>query len=166
MVQIQEASRSDLVLHMISAAARDHGPAVVVLGGADEDRLLAELVLSEGLAVELLSLDEHGDRGLTFETYGRDPSRIRTVESLEQALFGKNAWITSRRAAAGSPIPLYEYEATHGVLRFNPLAAWTDAQVQDELRARGMADTHGEPRAPLERGAVSRAAREASPPHR
>jgi hypothetical protein len=164
MVQIQEASRSDLVLHMISAAARDHGPAVVVLGGADEDRLLAELVLSEGLAVELVSVEEHGDRGLTFKTYGCDAGRIRTVESLERALFGKNAWITSRRAAAGSSIPLYEYEATHGVLRFNPLAAWTGAQVQDELRARGIADTHGEGRVPLDK--TARISREAPSPHR
>jgi hypothetical protein len=166
MVQIQEASRSDLVLHMISAAARDHGPAVVVLGGADEDRLLAELVLSEGLAVDLVALEEHGDgaRELTFDTYGCDASRIRTVETLERALFGKNAWITSRRAAAGNSMPLYEYEATHGVLRFNPLAAWTDAQVQDELRARGIAQSHAEVRVPPDRAA--RTSGEAPPPHR
>jgi hypothetical protein len=163
MVQIQEASRSDLALHMIAAAARDHGPAVLVLGCADEDRLLAALVLSAGLAVELVTLEEHGDRSLTFDTCGCDASRIRTVETLERALFGKNAWITSHRAAAGNSMPLYEYEATHGVLRFNPLAKWTEAQVHDELRARGIVHTHGDVRVPPDRGTVLR---EATPQHR
>jgi hypothetical protein len=164
MVQIQEASRSDLALHMIAAAARDHGPAVLVLGSADEDRLLAELVLSEGLAVELVTVAPAAQhRDPTLEACGPGGARIRVAETLERALFGKNAWITPRRAAAANALPPYEYDAAYAVLRFNPLAAWSEAQVQDELRARGIAHSGGDVRVPPDRGTASR---EATPPHR
>jgi hypothetical protein len=163
MVQIQEASRCDLALHMIAAAARDHGPAVLVLGCADEDRLLAELVLSEGLPVELVTVAADAEhREPTLEACGSGGVRIRVAESLERALFGKNAWITPRRAAADA-LPPYEYDAAYAVLRFNPLAAWSEAQVRDELRARGIRHTDGDVRVPPGKGTASR---EATPQHR
>jgi hypothetical protein len=159
MVQIQEASRSDLALHMIAAAARDHGPAVLVLDVSDEVRLLADLVLSEGLAVELVTVASDAERcEPALEAYRRDAAGVRVTETLERALFGKNAWITPRRAAGGKPLPQYEYDAVHGVLRFNPLAGWTEAQVHDELRARGIGHTHRDVRVPLDRGTAPREA--------
>jgi phosphoadenosine phosphosulfate reductase len=63
---------------------------------------------------------------------------IRKVEPLGRALFGKAAWITGlRRAQAVTRHTLAEreFDAVHGVPKFNPLADWRDAEVWAYLRA-------------------------------
>ena len=57
---------------------------------------------------------------------------MRKVEPLARALAGKRAWITGqRRAQATSRAALAEreHDAMHGLEKFNPLAAWTEAEV-------------------------------------
>jgi hypothetical protein len=136
MVQIQEAGRSDLMVHLIAAAARDHGPAVFVLGASDEDLLIVDAVLRERLGVELVSVGSAcvgRIREHIAGAHGYDVSRIRSADTLDAALFGKHAWITSRRAAPGNEVAPYEYDATHGALKFNPLAAWNERHVAEAL---------------------------------
>jgi 3'-phosphoadenosine 5'-phosphosulfate sulfotransferase (PAPS reductase)/FAD synthetase len=142
MVQIQEASRSELVLRMMAAAARDHGPAVFVLGASAEDLLIAHVIVSARLDVEIVTLDTT----YAFEMRKRlagacdcTRTQVRRVDTLDCAVFGHNAWITSRRDASGNSVEAYEYDAKLGVLRFNPLAAWTHTHVREYLAANGVA---------------------------
>jgi phosphoadenosine phosphosulfate reductase len=63
---------------------------------------------------------------------------IRKVEPLARALAGKRAWITGqRRAQASSRAKLAEreFDAAHRLEKFNPLAAWTETDVWDYIRA-------------------------------
>jgi phosphoadenosine phosphosulfate reductase len=63
---------------------------------------------------------------------------IRKVEPLARALAGKRAWITGQRREQGSTrvgLPEHEFDAAHGLEKFNPLAAWTEAAVWDYIRS-------------------------------
>ncbi|MES2564398.1 MAG: phosphoadenylyl-sulfate reductase [Pseudomonadota bacterium] len=68
----------------------------------------------------------------------RECCRIRKVEPLKRALSGKNAWITGLRrdsAASRASVPLQEYDSNYALLKFNPIAEWSDQDVWDYLRA-------------------------------
>jgi phosphoadenosine phosphosulfate reductase len=63
---------------------------------------------------------------------------IRKVEPLERALEGKEAWITGQRRAQAltrAELNLQEYDTTHGVAKFNPLADWSEDEVWAVIRA-------------------------------
>ncbi|MEA3194429.1 MAG: phosphoadenosine phosphosulfate reductase [Betaproteobacteria bacterium] len=63
---------------------------------------------------------------------------IRKVEPLARALAGKRAWITGQRraqSASRGQLAEREFDATHALEKFNPLAAWTETDVWDYLRA-------------------------------
>lgn len=58
--------------------------------------------------------------------------RIRKVEPLKRALAGKRAWISGMRAAQSATrqnLPQQEFDAAHGLEKFNPLAAWSEDEV-------------------------------------
>jgi phosphoadenosine phosphosulfate reductase len=90
----------------------------------------------------LEELDEYVNR------YGRDAfytsprlrkrcCEIRKVEPLARALAGKGAWITGQRreqAATRTALPEKEFDLQHGIWKFNPLAAWSEAQVWAYVR--------------------------------
>jgi phosphoadenosine phosphosulfate reductase len=64
---------------------------------------------------------------------------IRKVEPLQRALKGKRAWITGQRrehSAERARLPEREFDAAHGIEKFNPLAAWSEADVWNYIRAR------------------------------
>lgn len=64
---------------------------------------------------------------------------IRKVEPLARALAGKAAWVTGLRRAQSvtrADLPLHEFEPTHGLWKFNPLAEWSEHEVWDYLRSR------------------------------
>jgi phosphoadenosine phosphosulfate reductase len=72
--------------------------------------------------------------------------RIRKTEPLARALAGKRAWITGlRRAQAGTRagVGAVEWDASHGLAKFNPLADWTEGDVWHYI------DQHGVPYNPL-----------------
>ncbi|MGH2520234.1 MAG: phosphoadenylyl-sulfate reductase [Chloroflexota bacterium] len=75
---------------------------------------------------------EHGG-----ELWQRDPDlccRLRKVEPNRAALQGKTAWVTGiRRDQTGNrqAVPLLEWDDGFGLLKVNPIAAWTE----DETRA-------------------------------
>jgi phosphoadenosine phosphosulfate reductase len=63
---------------------------------------------------------------------------IRKVEPLARALAGKRAWITGQRraqAASRAKLAEREFDATHRLEKFNPLASWTETDVWDYLRS-------------------------------
>ena len=61
---------------------------------------------------------------------------IRKVEPLARALAGKRAWLTGQRrgqAASRASLPEREFDALHGLEKFNPLAAWSEDEVWQYL---------------------------------
>jgi phosphoadenosine phosphosulfate reductase len=66
--------------------------------------------------------------------------RLRKVEPLRRALAGRDGWITGQRRGQSltrSSLRKVEIDADHGgIVKLNPLADWTTAQVFDYLKAR------------------------------
>jgi phosphoadenosine phosphosulfate reductase len=63
---------------------------------------------------------------------------IRKVEPLGRALAGKRAWLTGLRreqAASRAKLTHQEADATHGLIKFNPLLDWTSDDVWAYIRA-------------------------------
>ena len=81
-------------------------------------------------------------------TFGRDAfyesaelrkrcCHIRKVEPLERALRGRSAWITGQRreqAASRAELRIEERDAARGILKFNPLADWSENEVWNYVR--------------------------------
>jgi phosphoadenosine phosphosulfate reductase len=65
----------------------------------------------------------------------RECCRVRKVEPLARALGGLRAWVTGLRrdeASTRSNLAVVEVDEAHGgIMKINPLAAWTDKQVRD-----------------------------------
>jgi phosphoadenosine phosphosulfate reductase len=64
--------------------------------------------------------------------------QVRKVEPLRRALAGKKAWITGLRrgqSATRGEVDVEAFDTANGLMKFNPLADWSDAQVWDYLRA-------------------------------
>lgn len=62
--------------------------------------------------------------------------QVRKVEPLKRALRGKRAWITGRRAdqaATRQQLPLLEWDAGFEIIKINPLATWTQKQIEEEI---------------------------------
>jgi phosphoadenosine phosphosulfate reductase len=61
---------------------------------------------------------------------------MRKVEPLKRALAGKQAWITGMRrdrSAVRARIAIEEFDPDHGLLKFNPLADWSEAEVWEQI---------------------------------
>jgi phosphoadenosine phosphosulfate reductase len=61
---------------------------------------------------------------------------LRKVEPLARALAGKRAWITGMRreqSASRSAIAIEEFDQVHGMVKVNPLADWSEAEVWDHI---------------------------------
>lgn len=72
--------------------------------------------------------------------------RLRKVEPLGRALAGKAAWMTGLRrveAATRAEAAIVSWDASKGLVKVNPLAAWDDLDVV------GYAKDHGLPEHPL-----------------
>jgi phosphoadenosine phosphosulfate reductase len=82
---------------------------------------------------------EHGK-----DLFARDPNlccRMRKVEPLAEALGGYDAWITGVRRGdhigrAGTKF--VEWDAKNGMVKINPLAAWSFDQLVDHAAERGL----------------------------
>ncbi|GAB6938134.1 phosphoadenylyl-sulfate reductase [Isoptericola variabilis] len=81
----------------------------------------------------------HGPR-----LHDRDPEAccaMRKVAPMRQALQGYEAWATGVRrgeTAARANAPLVSFDERDGVVKINPLAAWTDEEVQEYARTHGV----------------------------
>jgi phosphoadenosine phosphosulfate reductase len=73
--------------------------------------------------------------------FARDPNeccRLRKVAPLGKALRGYSAWVTGLRrveAPTRANAPLISFDAAFGLVKINPLAAWTDQDVEDYIEA-------------------------------
>jgi phosphoadenosine phosphosulfate reductase len=67
----------------------------------------------------------------------KDCCQVRKVAPLARALAGKQAWITGLRreqAESRQALAYEEFDARHGIPKFNPLLEWTNADVWAYLR--------------------------------
>ena len=134
------------LMHMVSQA---HPDATVFY--LDTDLLFKETYqlrdrLAERLGITFtrvhcgLSLDEQAEaHGAAL--WSHDPNRccqIRKVEPLRQFLSTQNAWIAAIRrdqTASRAKAALIQWDKANGLVKLNPLAAWTSQQVWDYIRA-------------------------------
>jgi phosphoadenosine phosphosulfate reductase len=68
----------------------------------------------------------------------RECCRIRKVEPLGRALAGHSAWITGQRRAQSTTraeLAVEEHDDAHDMVKFNPLADWSEDDVWTYLRA-------------------------------
>jgi len=71
----------------------------------------------------------------------RECCQIRKVEPLKRLLKGKRAWITGLRrehSTGRAALPAREFDDTYLLLKFNPLADWTEDEVWEYLHARSV----------------------------
>jgi phosphoadenosine phosphosulfate reductase len=84
------------------------------------------------------------DESFGKDLFGRDPGaccRMRKVEPLSKALRGYSAWVTGIRrveAPTRANAPLISFDEVFGLVKINPLAAWSDEDVEDYIRANGI----------------------------
>jgi phosphoadenosine phosphosulfate reductase len=140
----------DMVLtHAIASARVPIGVFVIDTGrlNAETLALVGEIERLYGLKVEVYR-PVAKDVAHYVGVHGRDAfygsielrkrcCEIRKVEPLGRALAGKRAWITGQRreqAPGRAQLAEREHDAAHGLEKFNPLAAWTEAEVWDYLR--------------------------------
>ena len=78
------------------------------------------------------------------DLFARDPAaccRMRKVEPLSKALRGYAAWVTGIRrveAPTRANAPLISFDEAFGLVKINPLAAWSDDDVQHYIDTKGI----------------------------
>lgn len=66
---------------------------------------------------------------------------LRKVDALARALDGKAAWMTGLRRVetpARANAPIVSYDVGRGIVKVNPLATWTDVDVEGYVADRGL----------------------------
>lgn len=66
---------------------------------------------------------------------------IRKIEPLKRALQGVRVWITGMRreqSVTRSGVPMVGWDDTHGLIKLNPLASWTQEQVSEYILREGV----------------------------
>jgi phosphoadenosine phosphosulfate reductase len=75
------------------------------------------------------------------DLFARQPNeccRMRKVEPLSKALRGYSAWVTGLRrveAPTRANAPLISWDKAFGLVKINPIAAWTDEDMQNYIDA-------------------------------
>lgn len=78
------------------------------------------------------------------DLFGRDPARccnLRKVVPLSGALAGYDAWVTGIRRVESptrANAPLVSFDEAFGLVKINPIAAWSDEQMQEYIDAHGI----------------------------
>ncbi len=78
------------------------------------------------------------------DLFAREPNeccRLRKVEPLTKALSGYSAWVTGIRrveAPTRANAPLISWDKAFGLVKINPIAAWSDDDMQDYIAANGV----------------------------
>lgn len=105
-----------------------------------------------GLAVEVYRPRQMAVQAYV-QVYGRDAfygspelrrscCDIRKVEPLKRALAGQRAWITGQRrehSAGRGQLAEREFDLAHGLMKFNPLASWSEQAVWDYMHSHDVA---------------------------
>ncbi|MCR6492185.1 phosphoadenylyl-sulfate reductase [Cellulomonas sp. P24] len=135
-------SMADAVLpHLVAQAGLAAGVAPVDVLFLDTGYHFAETLATRDLVAARLpvrvvdvtprlSVAEQ-DAAHGVDLYARDPGaccRMRKVEPLTEQLAGYEAWVTGVRreeAPTRAGTPVVTWDAAHGLVKINPLAAWT-----------------------------------------
>lgn len=99
--------------------------------------------------VEMVNLTpEHSvaeqDELLGRNLFARDPGeccRLRKVVPLQSGLAGYDAWVTGIRrveAPTRANAPLISFDDAFGLVKINPIAAWSDETMQDYIDTNGV----------------------------
>lgn len=78
------------------------------------------------------------------DLFAREPDRccaMRKVAPLEAALAGYDAWVTGVRrveAPTRANAPFISWDSAFGLVKVNPLAAWTDADMDAHIAEHGL----------------------------
>ncbi|QBS43750.1 phosphoadenylyl-sulfate reductase [Nocardia sp. CS682] len=84
------------------------------------------------------------DQLLGKDLFGRDPGeccRLRKVVPLKKSLSGYNAWVTGIRRVESptrANAPLISFDEAFGLVKINPIAAWSDDEMQDYIEQHGI----------------------------
>jgi phosphoadenosine phosphosulfate reductase len=84
------------------------------------------------------------DALLGTDLFAREPNeccRLRKVEPLSRALSGYSAWVTGIRrveAPTRANAPLISWDKAFGLVKINPIAAWSDEDMQAYIAANGV----------------------------
>ena len=84
------------------------------------------------------------DQLLGKDLFARDPGeccRLRKVVPLRAALAGYSAWVTGIRRVESptrANAPLISFDEAFGLVKVNPLAAWTDEDMHAYIEANGI----------------------------
>jgi phosphoadenosine phosphosulfate reductase len=147
-------SAEDMVLtHAIARARLPIGVFVLDTGrlNAETLQLIGEIESAYGLKVQVFKPREDAVAQYVA-AHGRDAfygsvelrkrcCEIRKVEPLRRALAGKRAWLTGQRreqSAGRAQLDEREFDAVHGLEKFNPLAAWLETEIWDYLGEHGV----------------------------
>jgi len=140
----------------------------IVLAMSGQDCVLLDMAIRVALDIEVVFLDTqyHFPETMEYmeslqERYGMnltimspevepddrwadDPDgccAARKIEPLRRALEGKSAWMTGLRrseAPTRAKAPIVSYDLSKGLVKVNPLATWTDLDVEGYARDRGL----------------------------
>jgi phosphoadenosine phosphosulfate reductase len=84
------------------------------------------------------------DSLLGKDLFARDPNRccaLRKVAPLQKTLAGYDAWITGVRrveAPTRANTPLVSYDEKFGLVKINPIAAWSDEEMETYIAEHGI----------------------------
>src|SRR6516165_8622154 len=84
------------------------------------------------------------DQLLGKDLFARQPNeccRLRKVQPLSKALKGYSAWVTGIRrveAPTRANAPLISFDEAFGLVKINPIAAWSDEDMQAYIEANGI----------------------------
>ncbi len=84
------------------------------------------------------------DSLLGKDLFAREPNeccRLRKVVPLQKSLGGYNAWVTGIRrveAPTRANAPLISFDEAFGLVKINPIAAWSDEQMAEYIEANGI----------------------------
>src|SRR5215831_12438078 len=147
--------KAEALQQALADIAAEHSPATLACSLQAEDLVIVDAIARARLPLEVYDIDvrvfapdpaavadyvhAHGRDGFYSSVELRQRCcEIRKVEPLARALAGKRAWITGQRreqAASRSVLAEREFDALHGLEKFNPLAAWSEAEVWQYVRA-------------------------------
>jgi phosphoadenosine phosphosulfate reductase len=84
------------------------------------------------------------DQLLGKDLFAREPNeccRLRKVLPLQKSLAGYNAWVTGIRrveAPTRANAPLISFDEAFGLVKINPIAPWSDDEMQDYIEKHGI----------------------------
>ena len=140
----------------------------VIVASSFEDAVLIDLAAGVAPGIEVLFLDtqyhfaetlwyveelrRRYSLNLRVERPAADPDNrwqsdvegccnVRKVEPLNRGLAGNRAWITGLRRVDGptrANAPIVSWDAARSMVKLNPLAAWTDEDIDDYVVRHGL----------------------------